>query len=136
MRRIHASITVVAATLALAGCTATQSTSAGKFKGDQQAVAKVVDNLQKAARQGQNEKVCNDIFTKELAGKFTAGGTTCAGEIKDAIRDVNDYDLQVIDVTVNGDTATAQVRQGKENRTATFGFQRVGQTWRASSISG
>jgi hypothetical protein len=136
MRRLHAPITVLAAALALGGCTAAGTTSAGNFKGDEQAVAKVVDNLQKAARQGQNEKVCTDIFTKDLAAKFDAGGTTCAGEVKDAIRDVNDYDFKVTGVNVTGTTATATVTQDKVHKTATFGFQKVGPDWRLSSLSG
>jgi hypothetical protein len=136
MRRVHAPITLVVAALALGGCTAAGKTSAGNFKGDEQAVATVVDNLQKAARQGQNEKVCNDVFTKELAAKFNAGGATCAGEIKDAIRDVNDYNLKVTDVNVTGTTATATVTQDKEHKTSTFGFQKVGPDWRLSSLSG
>src|SRR3954447_16616890 len=136
MRPVHAPIAVLAAALALGGCTAAGKTSAGNFKGDEQAVAKGVDDLQKAARQGQNEKVCDDVFTKELAARFDAGGATCAGEIKDAIRDVNDYDLKVTDVNVTGTTATATVTQDKVHKSATFGFQKVGPDWRLSSLSG
>jgi hypothetical protein len=135
MRRVHTSITLAAAALALSGCAAQAPTSAGDFKGDESDVAAVVDDLQSAGRSGDPDKVCNDIFTTELANRFKAGKSSCVDEIEDAMRDVNDYDLEVQDVTVTGDTATAKVRQGKEGRTATFTFQRVGSGWRASGIS-
>ena len=135
MRRVQSSITLAAAALALAGCAAQGPSSAGDFKGDERDVAAVIDDLQNAGRSGDPEKVCNDIFTTELANRFKAGSSTCVDEVEDAMRDVNDYDLEVQDVTVTGDTATAKVRQGKEHRTATFTFQRVGSGWRASGLS-
>jgi hypothetical protein len=135
MRRVHASITLAAAALALGGCAAQGPSSAKSFKGDERAVAGVVDDLQNAGRSGNPDKVCNDIFTTELANRFKTQGTSCVDEVEDAMRDVNDYDLDVQDVTVTGNTATAKVRQGKERRTATFTFERVGSGWRASGIS-
>ena len=135
MRRVHTAIVVAAAALALGGCAAQGPTSAGDFKGDKRAVASVVDDIQSAGRSGNPDKVCNDILTTEFANRFKTGNTSCVDEIEDAMRDVNDYDLEVQDVTVTGDTATAKVRQGKEGRTATFTFERVGSGWRASGIS-
>jgi hypothetical protein len=135
MRRVHASITLAAAALALGGCAATPPNSAKDFKGAEADVAAVVDDLQAAGRKGNPEKVCNDIFTAELAASFKAGASTCVDEVEKVLRDVNDYDLQVQDVTVTGTTATAKVRQGNEGRTATFSFERVGNGWRASKLS-
>jgi hypothetical protein len=136
MRRVHASITLAAAAaLALGGCAATPPNSAKDFKGAEADVAAVVDDLQTAGRKGDPDKICNDVFTKELAASFKAGTSTCVDEVEKVLRDVNDYDLQVQDVTVTGTTATAKVRQGKEGRTATFAFERVGNGWRASKLS-
>lgn len=135
MRRVHALITVAAAGLAFAGCTATPPSSAGDFKGAEKDVAQVVDDMQKAGRTGKPDKLCNDIFTADLANKFKAGSATCVDEVEKAMRDVNDYDIKVTDVTVTGDTATAKVEQGKEKRTGTLGFQKIGNAWRVSSIS-
>jgi hypothetical protein len=136
MRPVHASIAVLAVALALGGCTAAGSSSAGDFTGAESDVAKVVDDLQSAGRSGSPDKVCNDIFTKELADKFAAGNSTCVDEVEKAMRDVSDFNLDVTDITVNGSTATAKVEQGKEKRTATFTFERIGNGWRASSLSG
>jgi hypothetical protein len=128
-------MTVAAAGLTLAGCTATPPSSAGNFQGAEKDVAQVVDDMQKAGRTGKPDKLCNDIFTADLANQFKAGSATCVDEVEKAMRDVNDYDMKVTDVTVTGDTATAKVEQGKEKRTGTIGFQKIGNAWRVSSIS-
>jgi hypothetical protein len=135
MRRLHVSATLATAALALAGCAATPPSSAKNFQGAERDVAQAVDDIQAAGRSGDPDKLCNDLFTAEFADRFKAGSATCVDEVEKAMRDVNDYDLEVTDVTVTGDTATAKVKQGKEGVTATFGFQRVGNGWRASSLS-
>src|SRR3954452_7422421 len=114
MRRVHALITVAAAGLAFAGCSATPPSSAGGFKGAERDVAQVVDDMQKAGRTGKPDKLCDDIFTADLANRFKAGTATCVDEVEKAMRDVNDYDIKVADVTITGDTAIAKVTQGKE----------------------
>jgi hypothetical protein len=134
MRPLHVLITV-AAGIALAGCTATPPSSAKNFKGAEKDVAQVVDDMQKAGRTGKPDKLCNDIFTADLANRFKAGNATCVDEVEKAMRDVNDYDIKVTDITVTGNSATAKVEQGKEKRTGTLGFQRIGNGWRVSSIS-
>jgi hypothetical protein len=135
MRRVHALITAAAAAFAFAGCSATPPSSAGDFKGADRDVAQVVDDMQKAGRNGKPDKVCNDIFTAALAEKFKAGNATCIDEVEKAMRDVNDYDIKVQDITITGDTATAKVTQGREKVNGTIGFERVGSSWRVSSIS-
>ena len=135
MRRLHALVTVAAAGLALAGCSATPPSSAGDFKGAQKDVAQVVDDMQKAGRTGKPDTLCNDIFTADLANRFKAGNETCVDEVEKAMRDVNDYDIKVTDITITGDTATAKVEQTREKRAGTIGFQRIGNAWRVSSIS-
>jgi hypothetical protein len=135
MGRLHASVTLAAVAIALGGCTATPPSSSKNFQGAERDVAKVVDDISTAGRGGDPEKLCNEIFTAELANRFKAGNSTCVDEVEKAMRDVNDYDIEVTDVTVTGNTATAKVKQGKEGRTGTFGFERVGNAWRASSLS-
>jgi hypothetical protein len=135
MRSAHALITLAAAGVALAGCSATPPSSAKDFKGAEKDVAQVVDDMQKAGRTGKPDKLCDDIFTADLANRFKAGAATCVDEVEKAMRDVNDYDLKVTDITVDGNSATAKVEQGKEKRSGTIGFQRVGGAWRVSSIS-
>jgi hypothetical protein len=52
-----------------------------------------------------------------------------------AIEDADEFDLDVLDVTVTGNEATARVRRGDEGPTATFEFTRENGQWRATSLS-
>ena len=121
--------------LPLAGCAAQSSTS-GKFKGQGQDVAKVVADLSAAGRTSNAAKICDDILAKELVQQLRAAGGDCQTEMKAAIQDATDYDLQVADVQVNGSRATAKVRQGKDGKVVTFTFVKENGGWRATSLGG
>jgi hypothetical protein len=123
------------AALALGGCTAQPSSSAGDFKGAEADVAGVVDDLQSAGKKGDAGDICSKYLSKELADSLKAGSSDCTDEMQEAIQDVNDFTLEVKDVTVSGTTARAQIEQGdKDPSTATFEFARVGNAWRVTSL--
>ena len=102
--------------------------------GEQQNVAKVVDNLAAAGTRGDAEKICNEILAKTLVAELKTAGGDCVTEMDRAISDASDYDLQVRSVKVNGTNATAQVRQGDTGRVATFTFVKEGNAWKASAL--
>jgi PBP1b-binding outer membrane lipoprotein LpoB len=132
MRRIL--VTVAGLALLASGCGAAPATSENKFKGEQQQVAKVVDDLAAAGRKGDAERICSDILSKQLVAELKSAGGECLTEMDRAIDDADDYDLQVTNVKVNGSNATAQVRQGKDGAVATFSFVKEGGAWRASAL--
>jgi len=136
MRRLHSAVTLTVLALAFGGCTAQTSTSAGDFKGDEADVAQVVDDLQSAGQKADGEEICTKLLAKELADSLKVGDSSCTDQMQEAIQDVNDFDLEVTDVTVSGSTAQAKVRQGDgdDAKTATFEFAREGKTWRATSL--
>jgi hypothetical protein len=127
---------VIAAALALvlSGCGQATQSSSEKFPGEQQNVAKVVDELAKAGRARDAKKICTDVLAKQLVAELKTAGGDCETEIDRAITDAPDYDLQVRSVKVNGNTATAEVRQGKAGKVATFTFIKEGRNWRASAL--
>ena len=128
---------LVAALLALvlSACGAAPASQESKFtNGDQQAVAKLVDDLAAAGSKGDAAKICNQILAKQLVDEIKSAGGDCVNEMKRAITDASDYDLQVDDVKVNGTTATARVRQGKTKKVATFAFIKEKGGWRASAL--
>jgi hypothetical protein len=121
----------------VAGCGAGQESSADRFRGAEAEIAEVVDELQSAGRSKDAAKICGEIFSASLAERFRAGGRDCVDEVGEAVDDADDYDLDVRDVTVTGNTATAVVRQGDDPPvTATFEFERLRGDWRATSLSG
>jgi hypothetical protein len=130
---------VLLATLALAlgGCgAASTSSSSSKFKGEQAAVAKVVDQLSSAGRSKDAAKICSDILSPSLVAQIKADGADCQAEMKKTIEDADDYDLEVLSVSVNDHQAQAKVRQGKNGQVATFSFDKENGGWRATSLGG
>jgi outer membrane PBP1 activator LpoA protein len=133
MRRIHGPLTLLLVALALAGCTTQQDTSADRFQGAEREVAEVVDDLAAASRSGDGEEICTRILTARLAEEVAAG-EECKDEVEQALADANDYDLEVEDVTVSGNTATAEVRQGDDGRTGRLELARERGGWRVVSL--
>ena len=134
MRRIAPAAAALA--LAISACGSAPQESASRFKGDEARVAELVDNLAAAGRVGDARKICNEILAPQLVTEIKSAGGDCVTEMDRAIEDASDYDLQVRSVKVNGDTATAQVRQGDTGDTATFSFVKENGGWRASALGG
>ena len=128
----------IAALLALgvAGCTSTGAGSSSKFTGAQGQVASVVSDLQTAGQRKDAQKICTQILSQELVRQLSDAGTSCQAEMKKAIDDADDYDLNVQRVTVTGNRATAVVRRGTDGPTATFRFVRENGAWKATSFGG
>src|SRR5919197_1616500 len=124
-------------TAAAAGCgTQSQSSSADKFKNaDQKAVAQKIEDLESAGKRGKADDICSDILAKSLVAQLDRAGTSCGSEMKKAIDDANEFSLTVENVTVNGSTATAEVKQGDKGPTETMQFTKENGQWRATALS-
>jgi len=125
--------------LVLAGCGAAQeeSSSVEQFEsGDQRAVAQKIEDLQQAGSRRDPEKICSEILARSLVQELEAAGASCTDEMKKAIEDADDYELDVREVTVEGSTATATVKRGDDGPTETMEFTREGGDWRATALSG
>ena len=132
MKRFALAVLVV---LTLAGCTQAEPSSVENFTGTEGQVAQQVEDLERAGKRGQPEDICSDILSRTVVDQLEAASTDCADEMKKAIEDVDDYDLETRKVTVQGDQATAEVRQGSDGPTTTMQFVREGDQWRAVSLN-
>jgi hypothetical protein len=134
MSRALLAVPLVLAALA-AGCGASAS-SAGDFEGEERRVADVVEQLQSAGETGDAAEICSDVLAAELREEMQAAGANCEQELDKAIQDADDFELEVEDVTITGDTATAKVRgqEGDEERVRDFEFVREDGGWRATSL--
>ena len=123
--------------VAVAGCgTQSQSSSADKFKDpDQKAIAEKIEDLESAGRRGKADDICTDILAKTLVSQLDAAGTDCATEMQKAIDDATQFDLSVAKVTINGNEATAEVKQGDDGATETMTFTKENGDWRATALS-
>jgi hypothetical protein len=124
--------------LAVAGCGAqAQTSSVDKFKDPaQREVAQQIEDLASAGKRNKPDDICSNILSQQLVRQLNAAGTDCATEMQKAIEDANEFDLTVEKVTVNGSTATADVKQGDDGPTVTMEFTREKNSWRATSLSG
>jgi hypothetical protein len=128
--RIRTLLPALLVALALGGCAATNpNASAGDFKGAEQDVAQVIDDLKASRDPGE---VCSQMFSDALAKSLAAGGHDCVDEVDAMLRDVANTDLDVKDVTISGTTARAEVSQ--DGKTATFELARDKGGWQITSL--
>jgi hypothetical protein len=134
MSRAVLAVPLVLAALA-SGCGASGS-SAGDFEGEEKRVADVVEQLQSAGETGDAAEICNEVLAKQLRDQIQEAGANCEQELDKAINDADDFELEVEDVTISGNSATAKVRgrDKGEERVRDFEFVREGSDWRATSL--
>jgi hypothetical protein len=133
MLRLAAPAVLIA--LALAGCTQQQSSDTGDFSGEEAKVAGLVGDLSDAAAKGDDNAVCSDILSATLQEEV-AGDESCISEVGKAFDDADATVIDVDDVTVTGEKATAEVssKQLDGRVTRTFSFVKEDGDWRISSF--
>ncbi len=122
--------------LAVTGCGEAPRDSAQEFKGDERAVAAVVERLESAARDNDPAVVCTRLLSTRLLEALRAQGTNCPTGVREGFRDADSVDLTVEDVEIRGTRATATVeyRSRSEDRKATLQLDREGNAWKLSSL--
>ena len=129
MRRRLAVICLLGLGLA-AGCGQTGDAT-GDFEGAEREVATVVEDLQEAATDGEERRICRQLLSAELA---RAAGD-CNRAVQTALDETDSNDLTVVDVRVMGDRARARVETGtREQQTEVFELVRENRSWRLSSL--
>jgi hypothetical protein len=121
---------------ALAGCAQAPS-STGSFKGAEKAVAQTIEQLQTSASSHKPSQICSDVLSRALVDKLKTAGSDCVEEMDKLTGDADDYKLDVKDVTITGNTATARVKGrkgGSDNTLTTFGLTREDGKWRLSNF--
>ena len=132
---------VIAAVALLAGgCGATTSSddeTPPALRGEQQLVAQAIEDLQKAATEGDEERICRELLAKALAERFGGTGRDCERRVHDALENTDTTDLSVRSVAVTGNTARARVEaeRGDADRVTTVGLIKEGARWRISRLA-
>ena len=136
--RMSAAFAVAAAAALAAGCqpTSRSTDSASKFRGDQRLIAQTVEDLESAAGDNDEAKICRDLLSRALAGRLAQGGRSCTASVDEAVKDADSLELSVESVRVAGDRATARAKleTGKTDRRATLRFVRENRRWKVSDL--
>lgn len=110
--------------LVAGGCGSTSGNSAKDFKGEPKAVAQTIDDLRDAGQKKDASKICGELLASALVTKIEAaakntGRSTCTAQVKEALKDVDSFKLDVVKngITITGTTATAKVKteSGKDD---------------------
>jgi hypothetical protein len=93
----------------------------------------------KATSAHDYKTMCTKLLAPNLLDKLREVGLGCEEALKQGLGDVKSPQLSVGKVTVNGDTANAEVRssaEGQSPSTDTVQLRRVDGSWRIASLAG
>jgi len=127
--------TLLAATLALvlaatAGCGAAADQDA-ELSGEPARVAQAINDLEEAAREGEERRICRQLLSAALARQ--AGD--CTRTVGAAIDESDLWALTVERVDVRGDRATAVVTSGGDDeQRETLQLVRENRSWRLNGF--
>jgi hypothetical protein len=118
--------------VALAGC-GQSADSSEDFSGEEARVATAVEDLQQAAADREERRVCRQLLSAQLARQ--AGD--CNAVVDAAFEDSDTFELDVQDVAITGDRARVRVETGaREPQTETYELVRENGGWRFASFGG
>ena len=103
---------------------------------DQDAVEQVLSDLQSASREGDGERICNQIFTPKLATLVTNSSESgsCATEVRENLFSQEaKFEVQNVDVP-DESNATAIVKEVNGNTSTVFMVKQSGR-WRIRSVT-
>src|SRR5438046_1805626 len=127
VRRPLVALAVAAA--ALGGC--------GEKPSDEQQVRTAVEAFGDATAAKDYRRLCDDLLAPALVDKVKSVGLPCEVALERGLGDIERPRLTIGRVTVNGATATADVRTsaaGQQPSRDTLKLTKVGDTWRIASL--
>ena len=128
MRRL-----VLVAVLLVVGCGGDEKPS------DADQVRATLVQFGKATAAHDYKTMCMKLLAPNLLDKLRQVGLACEEALEQGLGDVKSPQLSVGKITVNGETATAEVRtsaEGQAPSTDTVQLRRVDGRWRISSLAG
>ena len=134
---MRSALALVAAVLALSSCAgAAPRDSAQDFSGAERAVATTVEDMEDAARDNDEGRLCTKLLSDSLLAAVKDEGIVCETAAREAFKDASSLDLTVKDVSIRGGTATAEVTSasGSKEKTDTLELEKAGAAWKISAL--
>lgn len=124
----------LATTATLAGCGGTVST--GSYSGESHAVAERISSFQRHATEADQKKVCGEDLAAKLREQIARSGESCEEALRVQLKAVEDITLEVKSISVQGKSATAQVKSTYSGKlcASTLLLAKEGTAWRISGL--
>lgn len=124
------------------GCGAEEGadvSSASFAEPERRAVAAAVTDFADAARTREYEEICADLLAAPLVKKLddARGTERCPDQLENSLRDVDESDLAVRDVRIDGTSAVAVVqptKTGDVEQQSRFTLSKEGSRWKLAGI--
>lgn len=111
-----------------------QTRPEGPVGGDQRGVLATIDALQTASRRGDGQKICNEIFTPQLARSVAkASDTSCPVEVGLNLFGPGASIAVQRGIEISGSRATAVIREQSGNVSTLRLLKQAGQ-WRINQV--
>src|SRR4051812_16276952 len=129
LRPVHRLFVALLAGVALAGC--------GSGPTDEEQVRATVDAFSKATAAKDYDKMCKQLLAPKLLEQVRQAGLPCEAALSKGLGSVEDPKLTVGRITVDGDSATADVRtsaRGEPPSRDTLRLTKIDGRWRIASL--
>jgi hypothetical protein len=129
LRPVHRLFVALLAGVALAGC--------GSGPTDEEQVRDTVDAFSKATAAKDYDKLCKQLLAPKLIEQVAQAGLPCEVALSKGLGDVQDPKVTIGQITVSGDSATADVQTsaaGEEPSRDTLKLSKVAGRWRIASL--
>ena len=104
---------------------------------DTEQVHSVVEAFGQATAAKDYQRLCDDLLAPKLVDDVESAGLPCEAALKQGLGSVSSPKLTIGQITVTGDSATADVlssAQGEKPSRDTLQLVRVGESWRIASL--
>jgi hypothetical protein len=140
MRAGKRAFAILLAAAALPGCggsddDATKTQPPSPVGGDQRAILETIDELQSASQRGDGRKICNELFTPQLARSVRkAAKRSCATEVRLRMFRSDASIAVQRGIQVTGSTGMAVIREENGNVSTLHMLKRAG-TWEIDRVT-
>ncbi len=134
---MRSALAFVATALALSSCGGDRPRDSAKdFSGVAGAVAATVEDMEEAARNEDEGRLCTKLLSDSLLAAVEEEDIRCETAVREAFQDADSLDLTVEDVSITGDTATARVTSGRgsNEKTNSLQLEKSGAVWKISAL--
>ncbi len=133
MRRAAALVSLLLCALGATACGTTTSTSS--FKGAEHEAAQTIADLQSDITSSERKKICERDLAAPIVAKL-GGIKSCEAVVKNRLAEIDNTELTVEKVSIEGDKATAQVKSvyGGKKQIRSVMLAKEGSRWRITAI--